>query len=99
VSIKYGNCIESVESFTRTLNISFLVTIIEAFNITNLECLPNNLSQGVKSDDSTRNTKSDDQRLALESNPCKPNEFIFTFDLMNEWNEPFNINFEIYNGN
>lgn len=37
-------------------------------------------------------------RLSTTSNPGFDDSFLFTFDLHNEWDEPFKITFDIYNG-
>jgi hypothetical protein len=112
IQISYGYLTEAGSSemfFTRELSVSFLLTVIPALSFRNPDVL--HYSSSATPSDSPSLMAVAERSLSVEEIMMNPrlsttindsidesNTFILTFDLRNEWDEPFKVTFDIYNG-
>ena len=111
VQLSYGN-VESIESFfTRELTIPFILTVVQALSFKNPDLIqyigPKSNTAGSPSllAVSERSLSVEEimmnPRLATTVNGAEDNAsntFLFTFDVHNEWDEPFRMTFDVFNG-
>lgn len=112
VQISYGNVSEAGSKelfFTRELSVSFLLTVVPALSFRNPDTLHYSATSTPNVSPSlvavTERSLSVEEimmnpRLSTTMNESNDenNTFILTFDLRNEWDEPFKVTFDIYNG-
>lgn len=110
VQLSYGHVEKSnPESFyTRELSIPFILTVVSALSFKNTDVLPFS-SAAVSATTSPSLVAVTERSLSVEEVMMNPrlstsldskndesNTFILTFDLRNEWDEPFKVTFETF---
>jgi hypothetical protein len=107
--LNYGNVQDSPDGsfYTREINIPFLLTVVHALSFRNVDVLNSIQSRqdDVRSPIAVAERASSVEDIMLNprfsstknSTESRENMFLLTFDIYNEWDEPFKVVFEIFN--
>jgi hypothetical protein len=95
---------EDESFYTREITIPFLLTVVRAMSFRNIDVLHSSQSKkliktsvALAERGSVTDMMLNPRISACENTSLMENMFLLTFDIHNEWDEPFKVTFDIYN--